>query len=288
MTPTEILPLLVIVVLLMSAGGGDIDSMEVVFDGDRTVSEIDDALVVGGATVTVPANASISGSIYIIGGDTRIEGAVDGDVTQLAGNLSVADGSTITGELQTIAGQWTIADGADIGQRTTVEFVQQERSPLGGYVSLVLRMVSLAILGGLLARRWPTALRNVGDSITEHTVVSAVVGSLAGASLLVLFVYMAFTLILIPVSILGLLAELLAVVYSYAAFGYLVGRRLPVERVDLASAAGVTIFVLAVELLALVPVIGALAQIGLVTIGFGAVIITYFGLREFEPVAIPS
>lgn len=287
MTPTEVLPLLVIAILLMSAGGGNVDSMEVAFDGDKEVTQIDDAFVVGGGTATVPENATVSGSLYVIGGDARIDGTVEGDVTQLAGNLTVADGATVTGELQTIAGQWSVADGATVGDRTTVEFVQQERSPLGGPVSLVLRTLALALLGGWVARRWPTHLRNVGDSIAEHTVVSAVVGSLAATSLLVLFVYMAFTLILIPVSIVGFLVELLTVVYGYLAFGYLVGKRLPVERVDLASAVGVVVFLLVVEFLDLIPILGALVQIGLLAVGFGAVLLTYFGLREFEPAVIP-
>jgi hypothetical protein len=131
-------------------------------------------------------------------------------------------------------------------------------------------------------------LENVGDSVVHHTVVSGVVGSIAGTALLVLFVYMAFTLVLLPISILGLMAELLAVVYAYAVYGYLVGRRLPVERVDVATAVGAGLFLVGIEALGRVPVAGVLLQFLLVAVGFGAVLVTYFGLQEFEPVRIPE
>jgi hypothetical protein len=238
--------------------------------------------------VTIPSNATVGTQLFVIGGDVLIQGRLEGDVRVLAGNLTVADGAEITGELQTIAGNTLVADGALVGERTVLDVTPQPRSSLTTISWFAFQLLTLGWLGALLARRKPMLLENVGDSIAHHTIVSGVVGSIAASALLVLFVYMAFTLVLLPVSILGLIAEFLVVVYAYTVYGYLIGRRLPVERVDVATAIGTGLFLIGIETLGHVPVAGGLLQFLLVTVGFGAVLITYFGLQRFEPARIPE
>lgn len=287
MTPTEALPLLIVVVLLASVGGGDIDRMEVTFDGDQDVEAVDDVLVVAGGTTTVPTDATVEGDVYAIGGTTRVEGSVDGDVTVLAGNVSVGDGAEITGTLQRIAGDLSIAEDASVGEVSAFEPSAPADSPARRVGAFVLQFLVLGSAGWWLARRRPGLLENVGHSVTGHALVSGVVGSLAAATLLVLFVYMAFTLVLIPVSIVGLVAMAVVVLYSQLVFGYVVGRWLPIDRVDLATVAGVGAFLLGLELLEAVPVVGTLVRFVVVAVGFGAVLNTYFGLQRFEPATIP-
>jgi hypothetical protein len=306
MSPTEIIPLLLVVLLLLAGSGAEPDTMDVVFEGNHTLgngtvdvgatprgapsgngSSDASALVVGGGTVTVPANASVSSPVFVVGGDLRIEGQVD-DVRVLAGNVTVTDSAAVAGQLEVLGGRASVADGATIGSRSDLAGELQGASPTRSPAGFLFQVGTLALVTGLLARRNPTLLDNVGDSVANHAAVSAVVGAIAGLSLLVLFVYMAFTLVLLPLSVVGLLVEFGIVVYSYAVFGYLVGRRLPVERVDLASAAGAGLFVIALELLSRIPLFGVLGQGLLVAVGFGAVLITYFGLREFEPAEIPG
>lgn len=287
--PTEVIPLLVVVLLLLGAQGGDVDAVAVTLDGDRTVTAVEDVLVVGGGTVDVPAGERVNGSLYVVGGDARVAGTVDGDVVQLAGNLTVAGSATVTGELQLYAGRWSVAPGATVGRRTAVEdVVPAEPSPVRAASTLALRALALALAGWVLARRDPALLANVGAAVTDHPVVSATVGLLAGATGVALVVFMAITLLLLPVSVLGVVVGFVVVSYAYVVFGYLLGRRLPVGRVDLASAAGVVAVVLAVEALGRIPVVGALVELGLVVTGAGAVLLTYFGLQRFEPVALPE
>jgi hypothetical protein len=281
--PSEVLPLLVVVILLMTASGQSADRMEVHFDGDRAVTQVEEVLVVGGGTATIPEGASPNGTIYVVGGDFRVRGSLDGDVTQLAGNVSVADGGAIAGEYRTIAGNTSIAEGATVGSRSRVEFTQRDRSPVADFGFLALQALSLALAGAFLTRRRPALLRNVGDSIAHHSVVSAVVGAFTSATALALFVFMAFTLILVPVSVFGIAVGLLSAAYASLAYGYLVGARLPIDRPDLATALGVAVFVVALDLLGRVPLLGPVVQFALVVTGLGAVLITYYGFREFEP-----
>jgi len=288
MSLAETLPLLVVVLLVLAGSGADPSSMEVVFEGDRTVTDTPDAYVVAGGTVTVPADATVRGQVFVVGGEARIAGQVSGDVSVFAGALSVADTAAITGELRTVAGNATVARGADIGRVTTLDADSQPRSPSGRAGFLAMQLLVLSVAGALLARMAPAALGTVGDAVTGHPVVSGVVGAIAGPTMLVLFVYLAFTLVLLPLSLVGLFGEFLLVVYGYLAYGYLLGRRLPVDRVDVASAAGVAVFALAIELLTYVPYVGTLVQFLLVVVGLGAVLLTYLGVRPFEPARIPG
>jgi hypothetical protein len=281
--PLEVLPLLVVAVLLMTASGQSVEQMEVVFDGDREVTAIEDALVVGGGTVAVPAGETVEGTVYVVGGNLSVRGRVDGDVEQLAGNVTVAASGGVSGEFRTVAGQAVVAEGAAVGSRSTVEFVQRERSPAEEVGFLALRALVLAAVGAALARRRPALLANVGDSVAHHPVVSGVVGAFTGATALALLVFMAFTVVLVPVSVFGVAVGLLTLAYGYLAYGWLVGRALPIDRPDLAAGAGVAAFVVAENLLGRVPVVGTAVQFALAVTGLGAVLITYYGFQKFEP-----
>jgi hypothetical protein len=286
--PVEILPLLVVALLLIGAQGGDVESIDIRVDGSHTVSELDDVLIVGGGTTTVPAETRLNGSLYVIGGDARIAGRVDGTVVQLAGTLAVDDTARVT-ELRLYGGERSVAPGSTVESRQRVEeTLSADPSPGREVGFLVVQALVLSLAGLFIARRRPTLLDNVADSVTNHAVVSGTVGLLASVTLVALFTFMAFTLVLLPVSLLGLLLGVLVVGYGYVVFGFIVGRRLPVDRPDLAVATGVVVVVAAVELLGRVPVVGALVQFVFLTTAIGAILITYFGLREFEPVDLPE
>lgn len=284
-TPTDVLPLLIVVFLLVSAGAGDVEEMSLRFDAEGDVTAIDDVLVVAGGETRVPPDATVASEVYVVGGTTTVRGSVDGNVTVLGGTLSVEDGGSVTGTLQEYAGNVTVAGGATVADRSSLP-TPQPRTPAEQVGVFLVQFLVLALAGGWLARRRSQRLANVGHAITEHTLVSGVVGLLSAVTLLVLFVYMAFTVVLLPVSILGLFGELLIVLFAYVVYGHWIGRHLPVERVDLATVIGLLAFMLAVEALARVPVVGAVAQGALLAVGFGAVLLSYVGLRRFEPATI--
>lgn len=287
MNPIEVLPLLIAVLLLVAAGGADVEQMEIHFEGEHDIKTIHDVLVIAGGSNTVPGDASIAGDVYVIGGTTRITGDIDGDVTILAGNVTITSGATVTGTMQQISGESTIDEEATIGEVSVFEPPAPSPSPARRIGTFAVQFIVLALVGWWFVRRHPTLLETVGHAITDHSIVSGVVGTLAAVTLLVLFVYMAFTLILIPISILGLLAELLIVLYAQVVFGHLIGARLRIQRPGLATVVGIGVFLLTMEALGAIPVIGALIQFGLLVVGFGAVLNTYFGLQRFEPVSIP-
>lgn len=284
----ELIPLLILALLMLSAGGGGVESAEFVMEGDHRITEHRGGLIVGDATVTVPSGEMVSGPVYVIGGELRIEGTVSGDVTQLSGSIVVEDGGAIEGRLRHIAGTETLSEDASIADRTIVDVAPAEPDPIAAHLPTVLTALGLALVGAWLSRRRPMLLETVGTAARDHALVSLTVGGLLSVTFLAVFVFMAFTLILIPVAVLGLSIGLLTIAYGVISLGYLVGQRLDTPRTGLATAAGVVVVVVLLEVLTVVPLVGDLLSMGLVLTGFGAVVLTYFGLREFEPVTLPE
>lgn len=288
MTPTESIPLLIMIVLLLSANGVQPDAMEIHYAGDRAVESIDEVLIVAGGSVTVPAGSAVDGRIFVIDGVFDVPGTVDGPVTQLAGTVTVPDTGAITGEFQTIAGASTVAAGADIGERSVIEVDSQDGASGGQGLLLLTQLLGLVAFGYLLGRWRPDLLENVGRAVVEYPGVSTVTGGFSAAVALVLLIFMAFTLVLIPVSILGLGALLLSIAYGQVAIGYRLVGPLGIERARFRAALGAAVLVVGLEIAGLVPIVGSLLAGLLALVGFGAALITYYGLRDFEPPAIPG
>ncbi|QLG50615.1 polymer-forming cytoskeletal protein [Natrinema halophilum] len=284
----ELIPLLIIALLMISAGGADVETTEFVIEGDHEITEHRGALIVGDATVTVPADEAVSGPVYVIGGEFRVNGTIEGDVTQLSGSLVVEDGATIGGELQHISGSEELSTEATITERTTVAFESSEPGPIAAYTPFVLTTLILALGGTWLSRKHELLLDTVGAAAQDHPLISLTVGALLSVTFLSVFVFMAFTLILLPVSILGLLVGLVTVAYGIIALGYLAGQQLNTPRVGLATGFGVVVVMVVLQVIGAIPILGDLIAGGLLLTGLGAVILTYFGLQEFEPVSLPE
>ncbi|UTF52286.1 hypothetical protein [Natronosalvus rutilus] len=284
----ELIPLLIIVLLMVSAGGVDVETTEFVIKGDHEITEHRGALIVGDATVTVPNDETISGPVYVIGGEFRVHGTVEGDLTQLSGSLVVEDGGTIGGELQHIGGSEELASEATVAERTTTEFAPSESDPVAAYTPVILTTLILSLVGAWLSRKRPMLLENIGTTARVHPVVSLTVGALLSVTFLAVFVFMAFTLVLLPVSILGLLIGLVSIAYGIIGLGYLAGKQLETPRVGVATGLGVVGIMVVLQVAGAVPIVGDLIAGTLLLIGLGAVVVTYFGLQEFEPVLLPE
>lgn len=284
----ELIPLLIIVLLMISAGGVDVETTEFVIEGEHELTQHRGALIVGDSTVTIPDDETISGPVYVIGGEFQIHGGVEGDVTQLSGSLVVEDGAAIDGELQHIGGSEELADDAAIAERSTVEFTPAEPDPIAAYTPIILTTLLLSLVGAWLSRTRPSLLDNIGTTARDHPVISLTVGALLSVTFLAVFVFMAFTLVLLPVSILGLLIGLVTIAYGIIALGYLAGQQLDTPRIGLATGLGVVAVMAVLQVAGAVPILGDLIVGGLLLIGLGAVVVTYFGLQKFEPVSLPE
>lgn len=287
--PVELIPLLVVALLMISAGGGDVTAIRVTADGGHTVAATDDTLIVGGGTTTVPADGRVDGDLYVIGGTAVVDGAVTGEVVQLAGTLSIGGSARVGERLRLFAGERTVAAGATIPERSDVaDLVAHQDQGGADPWWIAFRAMAAAAGGFAFARRAPGALDTVADAATQHALVSGTVGLLAMTAGVALVVFMALTVVLIPVSLFGVVAGVGVAWYALIAFGSLVGSRLPVGDPARATAIGAALVAVGFDTVGIVPVVGVLLQGGIAFVGVGAVVITYFGLQPFEPLSLPD
>jgi len=284
----SLVPLLVLALLLMGVEHKDAARAELVMSGTHELTDHESALIVGDASVTIPVGVEILGPVYVIGGDVRIQGSVRTSVMQLAGELIVEETATIDGELRSVAGSRAVSENATIGRRTMIELTPTSPNPLLVLLPFAFMSGILALAGAAWARRRPGMLINVGRALTQHPVISLTVGTLVALTGLSLIVFMAFTLVLIPISILGLLTAALAVGCGVVTMGHLVGQHTRIRKAGLATGIGALLVMAGLELIGLIPLIGDLVAMGILTAALGAVVITYFGLSEFNPVKLPE
>lgn len=282
-----LIPLL-IAALLMASTGPQVETVELVLTGEHQITEHRGALVVADAQVVIPSDEQVSGPIYVIGGELVVAGRISTDVIQLAGTVAVEPGAEIAGELQHIGGTQEVSASSQIGRRTSLDANPAGGNPIVRIAWLVLLTLILAWVGRRLSRRRISALQNVAGAISSHPIITLTVGTLLTLTFLSVFVFMAFTLILLPVAIVGLLAGAATVAYGFIAWGALIGGRLPVHRQDLSTALGVVVAMAALQLLALIPIVGDLIALAILLTGAGAVTVTYFGVADFQPEVMPD
>ncbi|AEF39441.1 hypothetical protein [Hoyosella subflava] len=283
----DIIPLLLVSLFLISSGGG-VQTTEVVLSGEHTMAAREGGLVIGDAHVVVPPDATIEGPVHVLGGETLITGTVDGDVVVVGGSLVVGAGGAIAGTLQEIGGRVLVSEAASVAERSSFQIAPAEPSLAERIIPIALLAIILSLAGVWLVCRGQRSLDNVRLAIERHPVISFTVGLLLALTSVTLFAFMAFTLVLLPVSLLGLAIGLLVLAYGMVAIGMGVGRRLPIKNQQLAVVAGIVTVVVVAQLAALVPVVGSLTVMAVMLSGVGAVVVTFFGLREFTPVRLPD
>lgn len=281
----ELIPMLLLSLLLMASDGAGAGVARILLSGEHRLDATSDTVVVGDVGATIPAGAAVTAPVYVIGGTTRIDGDVRATVTQIAGDLTVGGDAQIA-HLRLIGGVRTVAPTADVGRRTRVDLTGGG-APAPSVLPSLAIVVVLSLVGLWLGRTRPRNLHNVACAVVDHPVITVTVGTLLTLTVLALLVFMAFTLVLIPVSILGLVGGVAALALGVTAWGDRLGRALG-ARSGVATAAGVAIVVVALHLVGLIPVIGDLVVAFVLLSGLGGVTITYLGFTDFRPAALPD
>lgn len=262
-------------------GGGDVlNGVLVIVDGE----------------VHLEAGAQVRGSIFMLGGSAEVNAQVDQDVSVIGGELVVGPEAFIGGDLQVGGGSYELSPQATVGGRVLTGPASQVEledffpslSPRERLVQLLPWALVLAFLAYLAARYIPAPIARVSQAEMEHPIVSAAMGLLVGVVAPVLLVFMAFTVILIPVTLIGVLIGGLTIAYGWIGFGMAFGRWL-VRRFNLelgrgeVAFLGTLAFMILFDLVSVIPYIGSVVSLIAVIIGIGAVTLTRFGLREFVP-----
>ncbi|HEX2391728.1 MAG TPA: hypothetical protein VHI77_02290 [Solirubrobacterales bacterium] len=254
------------------AGGGNAEGAIVVISGDVDVRR-----------------GEIVEGVYVVSGDTRIAGRVEGDVVVLSGDVVVS--GTIEGDLFTASGTARLLRSAvvtgdveyasnhpDVSALARVHGNVREKgwpdlgglAPLlGGFLVWLAVSVSLALLGALALLIAPRAADAIHARSRERVGPLIAIGIAIFIALPVAAVIAAITVVGLPLALLLFLALLPLGALAYAASAYVLGRRVlkpPRERI-LSFLAGIAIL----RLLALVPLAGLLVDLAAVVFGLGLI-----------------
>jgi len=298
---------------------------KVIFGDNFTLEsgeELNGDLVVFGGNVTVEKDADLNGSLVVFGGTVSSDGNLNGDVVIFGGQIALDENAVVTGDVVTIGGQLTQAEGAKIKGEVVknispdIQIPNGQISPnvkppqvinynpfwtAGGVFIVFLRALIIAGLAMLVVIFLKPQMENVSQAIVSQPVMSGGVGLLTvfggPVSIVVVALIMIITLILIPVAVVvvfaGALVIALAWLFGMIALGNEVGERFA-QSINqswapvLTAGFGTFLLMLIGGAIGQIPCVGWLfvALVGLV--GIGAAVITRFGTRPVQGVAVTA
>lgn len=252
----------------------------------RTSDHEGDAIVVVSGDVSVPHGETVDG-VFVVSGDARIAGHVDGDVVLLSGDALV--NGRIDGDLITFGGEARLLPRAYVGgdvrygdERPVVAGAAVVRGDvskedgldsldllpfLGAFLLWLGIGISMAVLGALLLLIAPRAAEAVERRSRERIGPLVAIGIAVAIALPVAGAIAAVTVVGLPLAFVILLALLPLGAVAYCATAWVLGRRIvkPPRHRILAFLAGLAIL----RALALVPVLGFLVGLAAAVFGLG-------------------
>lgn len=283
--------------LLTSCNSNGLYHFTLIMEGVHEIKQdLDGDLIVLGGKVILPAGIKLNGSVHALSGALIIAGETNGDVSFLNGDLTLEPTARIGGDLNLGTGSYCCSPAAVIEGRVNagtgipLPDLPAQEAPTG-WALLMQTLTSGSLLGlaaVLMMRYVPRAVHRVGKAAVHHTLVSGAMGLLVGLVGVSLLVTMAYTILLIPVTLLGLFVMGLGVLYGWIAMGTSIGRfgaRILKRTISPSISAffGTLAFMLIMEIVSSIPVFGGLMGLIIATTGLGAVSLTRFGLLPFVP-----
>lgn len=298
-------PILLMILLVVGLSGCEgaysgiliLDGTHTYTGGEILTGEM--ALVSG--NVVIRQGARLTGSVYMLGGTLQVDGEIGGDLSLIGGEASLGPMARVLGGVNQAGGRLDQAPGSEVVGRfreasdlsLDAESLFPQRSLVNRLVWILPQSLIVALLALVTARYFPRSVKRVSRVMIEHPLVAGALGLLSGIVIPALLVLMAFTVILLPVTLLGLLAMVLVLVYGWVAAGAAVGKWLDKRvkrdlRPTVAAFWGTLLFMLVVQGLSLIPWVGPTLSMLVGLVAVGAVLLTRFGTHTFIPSLDPN
>lgn len=263
---------------------------------------------VAGGNVELASTGSVESDLSVAGGDVDIRGPVGGSVQVGAGNVLID--SAIGGDVRAAAGDLKLGPNARIAGRIIHHGANVTRDPAAVVVGGVQERVrqparerinvhrsgsgwwwtfGFVVLAALLAAAFPRQVRRVGSALRARPGVALFAGFVALICVPFAALILMITIIGLPIALVVMLLYGLLLMVGYAAAGVMLGdaalqrfRAEDAERIWHRIGAAV-VAMLAVALIAKVPVVGGFVVLVAIVFGMGAIVMSV--LRPPEPVA---
>jgi len=305
--------ILVITALLWpgTAYARDLMDDKVIFGGTYTLAEgetLDGNLVVFGGAVTLEVNSTVNGDVVLMGGTVDSMGTVNGSMVGIGGVLQLGESSVVNGDMVTIGAALHRAPGAqvsgDVIQGLSFPFqfnfpsemqFEDVQPPTFNVTSnpglevvwFAFRMFIWAAMAILLVIFFATQTDRVARAALDQPLITAGAGLLTAFLGPLALIALTVTIILIPVAFVAIVLLGIAWLLGWVALGLEVGRRIAKmmnQEWAPAISAGVGMLILYFVLAGfdqLVPCVGWLPRTLVGIWGLGAVMMTYFGTRDY-------
>lgn len=252
------------------------------FGGNVTVSpnaKVLDTAIAFGGNVTVFPNAKVSDTALAFGGSVTLQkGArVEGDAYSFGGKIVQEPGAIVTGERATFSDRHGMMYGADRGRSSF--FAQY-------FFSVIFRIsaaIVAAILGLIVLHTSPQFLPNLATKLHQSFGLTALWGSGAIIAMSFVIVFLAITLIGIPLIPLLILTAIVTSLVGSLGVALYVGQRLIRNR-DWSLRQQFLVGLAIVTVLSLIPFFGGLVVFLVNLFGLGVILLWKFG-REKPQVA---
>ncbi len=296
--------------------GGLYDS-RVVFGGDFTLYSgevLNGDLAIFGGNARLQKGSTVEGSVAVIGGNLDANGEIHGDLIVAGGNADLGSNAVIRGDVWEIGGNvsrgsariegdYYEGEGLDIPlniddfaftfTRDFRDFTHNFRGLPFGLVSTQTRVIGylfqsfmLAALAVLVVVFWPKPTSRVASTVIGQPVATGGIGLLTIVVAPILLVLLMITICLIPVSIIGIIILVVAVVFGWIALGLEVGKRLGIAlnqeyQPVVMAGLGTLVLSLVVNGINFIPCVGWLAPFLVGAVGLGGVILSRFGTQTY-------
>lgn len=271
----------------------------------RSGETLNHDLTVVGGSATLEAGSKVDGNVAILGGTLSIDGEITGDVSAMGGVVSIGDTAIIDGDVLSLGATISKSERAvirgNIGAGRPGINLPSVRSRVSSSVNFLWRLIApifqsmalaaLAVLVSLFALR---PMERIRTTMLVQPVLAGGLGLLSIVVLPILLVLVAITIILLPVSLLGILGLAIALLLGWISAGLLVGERLAEAfkatwSPPVSAGVGTLILSLAAALAnGIIPCIGWIVPFLVIIISLGGIILTRFGMTSYPPSSTSS
>jgi hypothetical protein len=287
-----------------------------VFSGDNFTLRSDETLkgdlTIFGGNAVLEEGSRMEGNISVFGGNADIYGTVVGNVTMVGGSLHLRSTARIEGYDSILGGSVTRDEGSVVTGKSTRIFPPAVPAPLQpleplqgvdrrwpfGYFFDVMGSLFGTLLGVMVAALFaiavvalfPANVARTAGTVQSQWLVSGGVGVLSLVAVPIVLAVLALTICLIPVTILGIVALLLAAGFGWVVVARMLGERLmgTFNRAGWTPIGQTVLGAVVLALLGAIPILGGLIGFLAASVGLGALVLTRLGTRPYPPpVVVP-
>jgi hypothetical protein len=273
---------------------------------------LDGNLVVLGGTATLEDGSTVTGDVMITGGTLYARGKIDGGITAIGGTIYLQGNALVLGDVNLASANFNRENSAVVEGTVNYNSADLNNLPwdfnpsnilprngisqaisnglgfIGSVLWAIVQILAFSVLAAVVALLLPKPTERVAQSLVAQPVLCGGLGFLTAIVGPALLILLSITIILLPVGLLGLFALAVTLLFGWIAVGMETGRRIALlfkqEWAPAINAGlGTLVITFVANIIGRIPCVGWILPTFVAIIGLGAVIISRYGTRVYQP-----